>query len=164
MSEAAGILLGMETTIDDEAERYLRQLSEEWVRPEQGECPTCFVDRMLHRFGCDGTLRFALFFRDQRAPGAAALEHTLGAAGGYCDCEVLMNAVEPAAHLTTPEGWGTDADGREVYLEAAEPTVMPPCLRVPAGSTQPCGNWAERVGGDDYDDSWDDGEWDDDDG
>jgi hypothetical protein len=164
MSEATGILLGMETTIDDEAERYLRQLSAEWVRPEQGECLTCFVDRMLHRFGCDGTLRFALFFRDQRAPAAAALEQTLGDAGGYCDCEVLMNAVEPAAHLSTPERWEVDAGGREVYIEAAEPTVTPDCLRVPAGSTQPCANWAERARyGDDDDDGWEGYGWDDDD-
>lgn len=164
MSEAPGTLSVMETTIDDEAERYLRQLSAEWVRPEQGECLTCFIDRMLHRFGCNGTLRFALFFRDQRAPAAAALEHTLGDAGGYCDCEVLMNAVEPAAHLLTPGRWAQDADGFEVYVEAVAPTVMPDCARVPAGSTQPCANWAQRRRHGDGWDGWDDDGWDDDDG
>lgn len=134
----------METTIDDEAERYLRQLSAKWVRPEQGECLTCFVNRMLTQFGCDGTLRFALFYRDKRAPRAASLEQALAGAGGYCDCEILMNAVEPAE--------GADRFGDDA------PTVMPACSEVSAGSTRPCANWHERV------DTDEDDEWDDDDG
>ena len=136
----------METTIDDEAERYLRQLSAKWVRPEQGECLTCFVDRMLTQFGCDGTLRFALFYRDERAPHAASLAQALAGAGGFCDCEILMNAVEPA--------------GGEDLFDVAPSTVMPACSEVPAGSTRPCANWRERVA--DEDDGWDDDGWDDD--
>lgn len=129
------------TTIDSEAESFLRALSDEMVRPEHGECLPCFLNRMLDGFGCDTTLRFALWYRDARAPRATALHRTLGDAGGYCDCEVLMNATEPAARLWTERRWVQDADGYEEYIESEPPSTIPPCHGVRAGSVQPCGLW-----------------------
>ena len=75
-------------------ENELRILSSALTDPHDGECLLCYVYRMLEH-GCTG-LRWALHYRDLRAPRATALEARLGQKGGYCDCEIFMNAYEPA--------------------------------------------------------------------
>lgn len=131
---------GMERSISDEAEAYVRSLLDDWLVPHPGECVACFLDRALERSSCDGDLRFAELYRDLAAPRATALLPRLRAAGGHCDCEVLSNAMQPAWHL-----WSTsrelDLDGRSIVLEAEPPEAMPPCTGVRRGSTQPCRNW-----------------------
>lgn len=86
----------------------------------RGECLTCYLQRALRDFGCDNTLRWAKRWRDAEVPGASRLEHQLEEAGGFCDCEVLLN-VHPNA------------------LPADESDPPPSCVGVPAGSTRPCG-------------------------
>lgn len=130
------------TTISFETESFLRPLSDEMVRPQHTECLPCFINRMLDQFGCDTTLRFALWYRDARAPRATALSRTLGDAGGYCDCEILMNATQPAAQLWTKRRWIEDADGYEEYIEPEPPATMPSCEGVRGGSVQPCALWS----------------------
>lgn len=134
----------MEPSIADEAESYLHGLLEEWAVPQPSECIACYLDRALEGGGCDGDLRFAERYRDLVAPRATALLARLASAGGYCDCEVLVNAMQPAWHL-----WSTsreiEVDGRSIVLEAEPPESMPPCLGVRRGSTQPCRNWHRMI-------------------
>ena len=51
--------------------------------------------RMLDS-GCDGSLRWALRWRDVRAPRLRGLVGGLQARGGFCDCEIFLNGWEPA--------------------------------------------------------------------
>lgn len=130
----------MEPSITDDAEAYVRSLLDEWLAPRPRECLACYLDRVLERYGCDGDLRFARRYRDLVAPRATRLEQRLEAAGGYCDCEVLANAMQPAWRL-----WSTsravDVDGQTVVLDAEPPEHMPQCAGVGRGSTQPCIHW-----------------------
>jgi hypothetical protein len=59
--------------------------------PGEHECLPCYVARMLAREGCDHSLRWAMRWRDGRAPRARALDRRLEDRGGFCDCEVLLN-------------------------------------------------------------------------
>ena len=85
-----------------DTERELRILSTALTEPHERECLLCYVHRMLE-YGCTG-LRWAVRYRDLRAPRATAMERRLGEKGGYCDCEIFLNgyragagAVDPAA-------------------------------------------------------------------
>jgi Protein of unknown function (DUF2695) len=110
----------------DESEVQLRRPAAELTQPREGECLCCYVDRVLGEIPCDGSLRHALHYRDVVAPRATGLANRLGRMGGYCDCELFMNAYE---------------------LRGADPeddaAVVPPCKGGTAGSVQPCGNWTE---------------------
>lgn len=112
-------------------EAELRQLSVALTWPRRGECIACYLDRMMEH-GCSGQLRWAARYRDLSAPRASGLERRLAAMGGYCDCEVLMNAYIPLAALADP---GT------------VPAHLGPCRRVRPGSTQPCTLWTRRTRG-----------------
>jgi hypothetical protein len=107
-------------------------LSDGRTRPRDRECLTCYVARMLDRFGCDSQLRWAKRWRDCNAPAAVLLLASLESRGGYCDCEMLFNV----HGLTLPE-----AD-----------TPQQLCLGVRGGSTQPCRTTPRR----DHDDREDD--------
>lgn len=122
-----------DTTIAAEAEGLVQALAEELTTPRVGECLACFVLRMLEDFGCDETIRFALRFRDLRAPRATALPTRLGSMGAFCDCEILIHAFSASALRRR-----YDADGEEL---APEP---PRCAGVRRGSVQPCGEWQRR--------------------
>jgi hypothetical protein len=126
-----------EITIDQYAEQLVHSLARTLTQPRVGECVVCFVLRMLREFGCDTTLRFARSYRDVRAPRATALERRLGDMGGFCDCEILLNAARLAPRLRT-----YDADGDEV-----ESGHLPPCAGVRKGSTQWCASWVRRSRG-----------------
>ena len=116
-----------EKLIDEEAEQIVRELSQKLFDIEPAECLICYVDRQLSQFGCDGTHRFTLHYRDRAAPRATALLRNLSQMGACCcDCEILYNAYQ-----------------RVRELREAEET--PRCLGVRRGSTQPCGRWF-RIG------------------
>lgn len=110
-------------------ESELRQLSVALTWPRRGECLACYLDRMMQH-GCTGDLRWARHYRDVAAPRATGLERRLAAMGGYCDCEVLMNAYLPLACLAEP---------------GAAPPDLGPCRGVRTGSTQPCALWTRRM-------------------
>jgi uncharacterized protein DUF2695 len=100
------------------AEGYLAELQTTLTAPRDRECLVCYLRRAVDEFGCDGTLRWSLHWRDACAPRAVALADRLADRGGFCDCEVLLN-VHPSA---LPE------DGPAA-----------PCVGVSRrGSTQPC--------------------------
>ena len=123
-----------DVAIDEQAVQLMRRMAERLTQPRAGECVVCFVARMLDEFGCDTTLRFARSYRAQRAPRATGLERRLGCMGGFCDCEIFLNAMRLAPHLRT-----YDADGEEVAAE-----VRPACAGVRRGSTQACATWVRR--------------------
>ncbi len=138
----------MTTTIDDEADRYLRALAASWITPERGECLVCYTQRMLLDFGCDDTLRFAVHYRDARASRATSLEQTLGSRGGYCDCKVLLNVYVPARPLHLPVLPADDDNLDDVDVGAGPQSAVRSCETVNRGSTQPCSRWRKlRRGG-----------------
>jgi Protein of unknown function (DUF2695) len=72
-------------------EAELKALSSVLTEPDDRECLRCFLLRMISEFGCDGTHRWTIRWRDQRAPLATSLLGRLEELGGCCDCEVLLN-------------------------------------------------------------------------
>lgn len=125
-----------EKRIEREAQEWVRLVADDLTRPADGECLACFVARMLRAFGCSTTLRFAMRYRDLRAPRATGLERRLGDLGGYCDCAIFRNGIQLAEHFLE-----RDADGY-----ARWPEGLPVCQRVRRGSTQWCGNWSPAGG------------------
>ena len=113
-------------------DRELRELTEAMTMPWLHECLVCYIFRMLE-YGCRGQ-QWMQRYRDVCAPRATALELRMARVGGYCDCEVLMNAFLPS-----PRYFMTDDDGEVV----SQP--MLPCLSVRSGSTQPCRLWITRA-------------------
>jgi hypothetical protein len=76
-----------------DVEIELAALSQHLTEPGEHECLRCYLMRMISEFGCDGTHRWTIRWRDLRAPRARALVRRLQERGGVCcDCEVLLNA------------------------------------------------------------------------
>lgn len=105
--------------------------------PAARECVVCFIERMVRAYGCGNRLLFAQLWRDRAAPRATALERRLGAKGGYCDCEVLLNAYVRRTDYARELADTDDCHDAEV----------PPCLGVTRGSSQPCAHWMARPRG-----------------
>jgi hypothetical protein len=119
-----------------ELERELKVTSIEIMTPRPAECLHCYVYRMLE-FGCRG-LRWAVRYRDMKAPRATALHHRLMSKGAGCDCEIFMN------------GWTLRYEHQLWDPESQEyeyPEELPACRGVRAGSIQPCGLWMVRPRG-----------------
>jgi hypothetical protein len=81
----------MPADIAGKVEAEVAWLSRHLTEPAERECLRCFLLRMVNEFGCDGTHRWAVRWRDARAPRARALPRRLERLGGFCDCEVLLN-------------------------------------------------------------------------
>ncbi|WP_052460506.1 DUF2695 domain-containing protein [Microbacterium gorillae] len=111
-----------------DAEAIVSSYAHDVLAPAEGECLACYVERQLTAFACDGSLRFATLFRDTVAPRSTALERRLEGMGGFCDCEILMNAFGRV-----------DASGI-ADLDADDVPVRP-CAGVRRGSAQPCSVW-----------------------
>lgn len=129
----------------DGTETYLRRLAAELTEPQPGECLLCYVYRMLEH-GCTG-LRWASRYRDLRAPRATALERRLGERGGFCDCEIFLNAFDLRPEHLEPEREYIDTDGVVTITDPMYPNPMPTCRGARRGSTRPCGLWAARTRG-----------------
>jgi hypothetical protein len=111
-------------TIVDELEAFLRLRADELTLPYESECLCCFVARQLDEFGCTGSHRHAVRYRDVMAPRATALVERLRRVGACCcDCELFLNGYEL-------RGVGE---------------VLPPCGGVRRGSVRPCAAWV-RIG------------------
>ena len=98
------------------------------------ECVLCFAFTMYRRFGCDGSLRWVRRWRDARCPRATGLERRMETGGGYCDCEVFLNAWDLLPGLMAGDSAG-DLDW---------PPVMPACAGIGPRSSQPCELWVPR--------------------
>jgi hypothetical protein len=88
------------------------------ANPEPGkhECLRCYLMRMIDESGCDGSHRWTPRWQRAHAPHASGLIPRLRRQGGFCDCEVIFNAM--------PDYPDVDR--------------LLPCPGVPAGSTRPC--------------------------
>lgn len=100
-------------------------------QPADHECLACFLYRSLSAQGCDGTHLFLLAYRDASAPRATSVERKMQLLGGYCDCEVLANALRPITREAS---------------NALEDEVDLVCKGVRRGTTQPCEHWLMRRG------------------
>jgi len=128
-------------SIADEAEGFLRRRAAEHVRPHDHECLCCYIARMVARFGCDGSHRHALHFRDVTAPRATALLDRLSRLGACCcDCELLLNGYLPRAALSAPRSAFDDEDEPDDDAELRFED-LPPCAGVRRGSIRACANW-----------------------
>ncbi|MDO5534052.1 MAG: DUF2695 domain-containing protein [Propionibacteriaceae bacterium] len=126
------------------AEEILSTASMAVLGPSGRECLLCYVQRMVATHGCDTTLRFAQHFRAVRAPRATALERRLISKGGFCDCEIFLNAYDVSPEVWSPEIVRTyDCCG----VQMLEQAPLPSCYGVRTGSTQPCPVWAPRLRG-----------------
>ena len=67
----------MDHDLADAVECELRELSLRLTEPGERECLRCFLLRMINQFGCDGTHRWTIRWRDRRAPRPA------GCCGGW---------------------------------------------------------------------------------
>jgi hypothetical protein len=101
------------------------------LEPVEHECLTCYLLRAVCAQGCDGTQLFLLAYRDANAPRATAVARKMQLLGGYCDCEILANAIRPIT--------------REAN-QALEDDVDLVCKGVRRGTTQPCEHWLMRRG------------------
>jgi hypothetical protein len=81
----------MTSDIADAVEAELVALSLALTEPHDLECLRCFLLRMISEFGCAGSHRWTIRWRDVRAPLASGLLGKLTELGGGCDCEVLLN-------------------------------------------------------------------------
>jgi hypothetical protein len=82
----------MAKSVADAVEAELADLSRQLTEPAERECLRCFLLRMISEFGCDGTHRWTVRWRNARAPRARGLVVRLQRRGGCCcDCEVLIN-------------------------------------------------------------------------
>jgi hypothetical protein len=107
------------------------------TEPAPRECVACYVARMLADEPCDGTLRWAVRFRDLSSPTATGLERRLDHVGGRCDCAILLTGYRLARHLLV----------RDLATDELEAPEDPPvCAGVGRTSTRPCANWRRRSG------------------
>ena len=124
-----------ETSVAEEAERYLQILADPRSQPAPRECIACYVARMITAHGCDTSLRWAQRFRELSSPTATGLERRLGNVGGFCDCEIFLNGYQLVRELLVRD-LRTD--------ELVAPDEPPVCAGVGRTSTRPCTNW-ERL-------------------
>ena len=96
-----------------------RSLTDASTSPDPGEneCLRCYLVRMLHSSGCDGTHRWTTRWRDARAPRVVDLLRKLAGRGGICcDCEVIFN----------------------VWPDYPETEALLPCAGTSPGCIDPC--------------------------
>jgi len=95
-------------------ESEIADLAEQLTAPGPHECLRCYLLRFITEFGCDGTYRWTIRWRDVRASSPQSLLIQLSRRGGFCDCEVLMNifsdypqvsAALPCAGVRRPASW-----------------------------------------------------------
>ena len=110
----------------DDLEIELADLAERLTTPGEHECVRCYLIRMVNEFGCDGTYRWTIRWRDVRAAQPRGLLRQFERRGGFCDCEVLINVFPdyppvprplPCAGVTRP-GSARACDLRELRESA----------------------------------------------
>ena len=86
----AGVCSGQVAQVEV-ADLGLARLAQHLTEPGERECLRCFLMRMIREFGCDGTHRWTIRWRDLRAPRARGLVGRMQRrGGGGCDCEVIF--------------------------------------------------------------------------
>lgn len=77
------------------AERLVGEAAGRLTSPDGEDCLACYLERMVEQHGCDGTLRWTEHWQAGRPGRVEDLRAWVQARGGYCDCEVLTNALGP---------------------------------------------------------------------
>ncbi len=72
-------------------EAELAELAQRLTAPGELECLRCYLLRMITEFGCDGSYRWTIRWRDLRAAQPGGLLRQLQLRGGGCDCEILLH-------------------------------------------------------------------------
>src|SRR5690348_18500652 len=91
----------MDHDLADAVERELVQLSLRLTKPVERECLRCYLLRMMDQFGCEGTHRWTIHWRDRRAPKSRGLLRRRGRPGGRCRDREVVRHVGPGC----PETW-----------------------------------------------------------
>jgi len=104
----------MAEDLSREVEAELADLADRLTAPESRECLRCYLLRMITEFGCDGTYRWTIRWRDLRAAQRGGMLRQLERRGGLCDCEVVLNVFPgypetagplPCAGVGRPGSW-----------------------------------------------------------
>src|SRR5260221_11960945 len=74
----------MADNVADLVEAELAELSQRLTAPGERECLRCYLLRMISEFGCDGSHRWTVRWRDLRAPRARGLVRRMQRRGGRC--------------------------------------------------------------------------------
>src|SRR5258708_8706085 len=72
----------MADNVADVVEAELAELSQRLTEPGERECLRCYLLRMISEFGCDGSHRWTVRWRDLRAPRARGLVRRMQRRGG----------------------------------------------------------------------------------
>src|SRR5258708_38391064 len=72
----------MADNVADLVETELAELSQRLTEPGERECLRCYLLRMISEFGCDGSHRWTVRWRDLRAPRARGLVQRMQRRGG----------------------------------------------------------------------------------
>jgi hypothetical protein len=75
-----------------QVEADLTELADTLTAPTPRECLRCYLLRLINEFGCDGTYRWTLRWLGAQATRPAGPLRQLERRGGFCDCEIVMNA------------------------------------------------------------------------
>ena len=73
-------------------EADLVRLADGLTVPAARECLRCYLLRLIAEFGCDGSYRWTLRWMQGHCPRPASQLRQLESRGGFCDCEIVMNA------------------------------------------------------------------------
>jgi hypothetical protein len=93
--------MNFDTVVADEAARYLEQVVARGEAPLDRECLRCYLDRMVGTYGCDRSLALTKqWMKATATPKPTTLIRWLQSRGGYCDCEVLINALDDHWQVT----------------------------------------------------------------
>jgi len=111
----------MTDSMPPDVEIELARLAERLTEPGQRECLRCFLMRMITEFGCDGTYRWTIRWRDVRATRPGGLLGRLEQRGGCCDCEVVTNVF--------PDNPPASGPCAGVQREGSAQPCRPPALR-----------------------------------
>jgi hypothetical protein len=75
-----------------QVEADLAELADRLTAPTPRECLRCYLLRLINEFGCDGTYRWTLRWLEAHATRPSGPLRQLERRGGFCDCEIVMNA------------------------------------------------------------------------
>lgn len=128
------------------AERLVCEAAGRLTSSDGEDCLACYLERMVQQHGCDGTLRWTEHWQSGRPGRVEDLRAWVRARGGFCDCEVLTNALgpDPLVDDDDPDDGWEDEGGLE------DPGVAGPRAEGPGpggGGGGPGRPWWDRRSG-----------------
>ncbi|ALV46854.1 hypothetical protein MB46_16535 [Arthrobacter alpinus] len=124
---------GVPRESNEELTRQFRELTDNFMVPHRNECIICFLMRAMAFLAPSGFALTAIY-RNHNAPRATNLGGRLARLGVYGDCQLIQSGVVMNLAI-----WDADR-----CPDCGIPEVVPDCLEVRRGSTQPCKLWRWR--------------------